>query len=661
MGRIDVTERFCPEVIGATILLGTALAQRDGLERRIRSSALVVIVEVQHADWVEPTATSLQAVFGGKHGRRGPEEHGAAGSALGAIVVAPGSRSRHPASDNAFRATRAIRDCRTLIGVTANMLPALPDDLLRACEERLVVGRFDSDAVELILEHIVGTAPNGRLAEDAAAQIEPADLRIAINPARGADGALERLSTLLTKRPRGSRSTDGPLLEDLAGYGAAREWGLAAAADLSAYAKRTIPWSACEPAVLLAGPPGTGKTSFAGALARQAGVPCIAGSLAQWQASGEAHLGTTLKAMRAFFEAAGKAAPCVVLIDELDSFGDRRRFTGYSRDYWGQLVNGLLECLDGAGGRAGILLVGTTNHQDRIDPAILRSGRFDRCITIHPPSLSELAVVLRHHLGPDLADADLTDPARRAVGGTGADCAAWVRRARGRARRADRAISLADLLIEIDATDAPPSREDDLRAAVHESGHAVVAHVLGFGLRSVTLHQTAERRAATGIHIRNMYPSRAELRDLLAVYLAGRAAEMLSLSGPTAASASDLVKATELCSNMHCRWGLEDQIAVRPVESMPDSVVAAVERDLRQASEIATAILDVHKSGFDRLVGALILRRALEGAEIAAAIGPVGRRPGRTLDGPGSERPSLPPQAADDAVDDACGDARVTR
>jgi cell division protease FtsH len=621
--RTEILEKFGPEVVGATILLATELALHDGLERTIRNSAPVVIVEVPHADWVEPMARSLAAVFGSDAERRDPKDVGMSRPRNVPVVVAPGNRGRHHDSENTSRTSWAIREHRALIGVTGTAFPALPDELLRACDERLVVRKFDSDAVELLLEHIVGTVPEGRLSEDDASEIEPMDLRIAIHPARGAKGALDRLSAVLGRRLRRTRSSDVPLLQDLAGYGAAHGWGLAAAADLAAYARKAIPWSACEPAVLLAGPPGTGKTSFAAALARQAAVPCLAGSLAQWQSESEAHLGTTLKAMRAFFEAAGKAAPCVALIDELDSFGDRRNFTSYAREYWTQLVNGLLECLDGAGGRAGILLVGTTNHRNRIDPAILRAGRFDRCITIELPTISELAVILRHHLGPDLADADLTEAARRAMGGTGADCAAWVRRARGRARRADRVVLLADLLIEIDATDTPPNQADDLRAAVHEGGHALVAHVLGLELCAVSLHATGESRAATGIRMHKTFPTRTDLRDLLAVYLAGRAAEQVVLSEASAGSASDLVEATELCGHMHCRWGLEDRLTVCSMERMPDGVAIAVEEDLRQASNVATTILRKHRADLDRLVEALIARRALDGAEITATIGPI--------------------------------------
>lgn len=613
-----------PDVVGAAVLLGLGLARHDGLIERIESAAPVVLVEVPHADWIDPMAKALVACFGSASpsNRNYRKDQPPSEGGPRAVVVTPGTRSIFPDAKRDTRTAQAFREHRPLIGVATNLQAGLPGDLLRACEERLVIGSFDPEAVELLVEHVIGSPMRERLTEDAASAIEPGDLRVAIHRARGADGSLDRLAVILETRLRSRRAADAPRLQDLAGYGAAAEWGLAAASDLAAYARNAIPWSACEPGVLLVGLPGTGKTSFAHALARQADVPLLVGSLAQWQSAGEAHLGTTLKAMREFFDAARRASPCVALIDELDSFGDRRHFADHNRDYFTQVVNGFLECLDGHGGRAGVLLVGTTNNRDRIDPAILRSGRFDRCITIPLPSLSDLAAILRHHLGPDLADFDLEEAARRALGGTGADCAAWVRRSRGRARRADRALRIDDLLCEIDASDALPSCDDDLRAAVHECGHTVVAHTLGFDLQTIVIYRASEGGGMTGFRVRGRYATRESLHDLLAVYLAGRAAEMLVFGAPSTGSATDLAEATAICSHMHCSWGLGGQIAVRPQATMPEEASAAVEQDLRRASDAATSILAERRTCLDALASKLMQRRMLEGAEAAAILEP---------------------------------------
>lgn len=560
----------------------------------------------------------------------------------GAIVVTAGVGGIFPDAKGATRTAQAFRELRPLIGVATATRATLPSDLLRACEDRLVVGGFDPESVRLLVEHVVGGRASRSIAADAASAIEPGDLRVAIHAARGADGSIDRLAAVLEARLRCRKTANSPRLQDMAGYGQAAEWGLAAAEDLSAYARKTIPWSACEPAALLAGLPGTGKTSFARALACQAGVPLLAGSLAQWQSAADAHLGTTLKAMRDFFDAARKASPCVVLIDELDSFGDRRNFSGHNREYSVQVVNAFLECLDGERGRAGVLLVGTTNHRDRIDPAILRSGRFDRCFTIPLPSVSDLAAILRHHLGQDLPDADLMDAARRAVGGTGADCAAWVRRARGRARHAGRAIAIGDLLQEIGSANAGPCG-DDLRAAVHEGGHAVVAHALGFELQAIALYRAFESGGMTGFRLREKYATREGLHDLLAVHLAGREAEILVFGAPSTGAASDLADATAICSHMHCSWGLGRRIAVTPSTSMPRNVSAAVERDLRRASVAAASILADRRACLDSLAQALTEQRSLEGVEITECLRTASAVSAPALIDPGGGRQAAPP------------------
>lgn len=617
-------ERFGPEVAGAAVLFGFALASREGLLQRLENAAPVVIVEVPHAEWIEPMGMALEACFGSAPTRPGNwrKDRPKLQEGRRAIVVEAVAGRIHPVSRSDGGTAKAFREHRPLIGVLAGQHTGLPVDLLETCEERIVVGGLDPEGVEFVVDHVVGGIARRRLTAGTAAAVGPRDLRAAIHRARGAEGSIDRLAAMVERRLERCRAADGLRLQDLAGYGPAAEWGLAAAADLSAYSRNRISWSACEPGVLLAGKPGTGKTSFARALACQAGVPLLAGSLAQWQSAGEAHLGTTLAAMRGFFETARKASPCVALIDELDSFGDRRHFSGHNRAYSVQVVNGLLECLDGAGGHAGVLLVGTTNHPDRIDPAILRSGRFDRCFTIPLPTISDLSAILRQHLGTDLADADLTDMARRALGGTGADCAAWVRRARGRARRADRMLALGDLLFEIDASAPSRGEAEDARLATHESGHAVVAHALGFELQAIVLHRSAEGGGSTSFRLPDRYATRANLLDLLAVYLAGRAAEVLVHGAASTGAAADLSDATAICRHMHCSWGLGSRIAVSPPSSMPAKVSALVERDLRRASDAATCILVERRRCLDALASTLTQRRSLDSAEMEAILQP---------------------------------------
>lgn len=496
-----------------------------------------------------------------------------------------------------------------------------------AREERLVLGIFDSRGIALVVEHVAGARPGTDLSDEIARAVEPADLRIALHRLRGADASIERLSALVASRGRSRAADHYPRLEDMAGYGPALEWGLAVAADLAAYARGDLPWSACERSALLAAAPGSGKTLFAGLLARRAGVPLVAGSLAQWQSAGEGHLGTTLKSMRVFFEDAGKAAPCVALIDELDAFGDRRTFAYQHRDYSSQVVNGLLECLDGSCTRPSVLLIGASNLPDRIDPAILRSGRFDRRIDIPLPSSLDLAAILRHHLGSDLATEDLGHAARLAMGGTGADCAAWVRRARGRARRAGRDIAIGDLLLEIGQPAGERSDAADRRIALHEAGHAVVAHCLSHEIHELSIPGPAARMTAyANIDLLDAGGTRVEFEDMLTMLFGGRAAETIVLGQPSAGAAGDLAVATKLATRMHVCWGLGSGLASTetPAGASWPKIPSPIEAELRAGYDRACAFLMRHRGRLEQLADALLVRRHLGMNEIASILADAG-------------------------------------
>ncbi|HEV2557452.1 MAG TPA: AAA family ATPase [Microvirga sp.] len=196
----------------------------------------------------------------------------------------------------------------------------------------------------------------------------------------------------------------GPSLEELEGYGEAKTWGLNLAADLATYRAGEITWADIDTGILIAGPPGVGKTHFARALARSCGISFLAGSLGQWQAARYGHLGTTLSALRSFFDQCQRAVSPVViaLIDEIDSFGDRAQSSHHKKDYSTQVVNAPLECLDGSVEWQNVIVVGATNNPHRIDFAINRPGRFDRTVEIPLPDAEALRAILRYHLGPDL-------------------------------------------------------------------------------------------------------------------------------------------------------------------------------------------------------------------------------------------------------------------
>jgi len=202
-------------------------------------------------------------------------------------------------------------------------------------------------------------------------------------------------------KPRPSRAT--LRVETLTGYGEATGWALDLKEDLHLWRNAQLDWSEMSTRLLLSGPPGTGKTTFARALCNTLQVPLIATSVASWLEPG--YLGDVLKRITAAFMAATARAPCILFIDELDNIGSRgggteRRYD----DYWTSLVNRLLELLDGASKTEGVIVVGATNLPERIDPALLRSGRLEKHVVIPPPDTDALMGILAHHLGEDLAD-----------------------------------------------------------------------------------------------------------------------------------------------------------------------------------------------------------------------------------------------------------------
>jgi len=207
----------------------------------------------------------------------------------------------------------------------------------------------------------------------------------------------------------GSDGTDGkPVttdrmlsVETLAGYGPARGWALDLKADLSLWRDGRLRWDEMSTKLLLSGPPGTGKTTFARALCNTLQVPLLVTSVAHWLEPG--YLGDVLTRMSTAFSFAAEKAPAILFVDEIDNIGKRQGAGSRNYDdYWTSLINRLLELLDGASKSEGIIVVGATNLPEKIDPALLRSGRLETHVRIPMPDMEALVGILGHHLGSDL-------------------------------------------------------------------------------------------------------------------------------------------------------------------------------------------------------------------------------------------------------------------
>ncbi|MBY4607478.1 AAA family ATPase [Rhizobium sp. 9T] len=368
-------------------------------------------------------------------------------------------------------------------------------------------------------------------------------------------------------------SAPGPRLEDLGGYGEAKEWGLELARDLADWKAGRIQWDDVDRGILLSGAPGSGKTTFAAALARTCGVELVVGSAASWQAKG--HMGDMLKAMRAAFDMARVLAPSILFIDEIDAFGDRERASEQHADYVRQVIAGLLECLDGAEERSGVVIVGACNFPQFLDPAVTRPGRLDRHIRIPAPDETARRAIFRWHLKDDLKDFDLGMVAAASDGLTGAEIEQIVRGARRTARRQKREMIRADLTNLLPPPLLLPEATRKA-VAVHEAGHAVIGVLVSADeVHSVSINvassQALSVRMLGSVEMRptiNVVRTRSYYLDRLAVLLAGIAAEDVCLGdrsdGAGGTDGSDLVSATDIATCMEGPWGMGRSFVSEP-------------------------------------------------------------------------------------------------
>lgn len=223
-------------------------------------------------------------------------------------------------------------------------------------------------------------------------------------------GSIGSGSTIIEPEPLNASPNAGgkpPLrVETLAGYGAASDWALGLKQDLKTWKAGRLEWSQMSTRLLLAGPPGTGKTTFARALANTLQVKLLVTSVGTWLEP--SHLGDVLARMSAAFAEAEADAPCILFVDEIDGIGKRGGRNREYDDYWNSVVNRALELVDGALKTQGVIIVGATNHPEAIDPALLRSGRLETRIDIPLPDVDALVGILRHHLGDDAEGLEAT-------------------------------------------------------------------------------------------------------------------------------------------------------------------------------------------------------------------------------------------------------------
>lgn len=383
--------------------------------------------------------------------------------------------------------------------------------------------------------------------------------------------------------------------------------------------------------VLLTGPPGTGKTLLARAVAGEAGVPFFSISGSEFV---EMFVGVGAARVRDLFEQARKSAPCIIFIDELDALGRARGSLGSfggGHDEKEQTLNQLLAELDGFDPRAGIVLLAATNRPEILDPALLRAGRFDRQVIVDRPDRIGRAAILVVHMrkikaGPD---ADPDKIAAITPGFTGADLANLVNEAAIFAtRRGGKKVTMQDFTEAMERIVAGSQKKSRLlnpsereRIAYHEMGHALVAaslpgsdpvHKVSIIPRSIgALGYTLQRPTEDRFLI-----TTDELKNRMAVLLAGRAAEELTFGEISTGAADDLAKVTDIAKQIVTRFGMTPDIGHVVLEQqrtsyLGETVLQSTPRDYSEATarEVDTAVKNLIDDAYKKATATLKKRR----------------------------------------------------
>ena len=323
---------------------------------------------------------------------------------------------------------------------------------------------------------------------------------------------------------------------------------------------------------LLVGPPGTGKTLLAKAVAGEADVPFFSLSGSDFV---EMFVGVGASRVRDMFEQAKKAAPCIIFIDEIDAVGRQRGAgLGGGHDEREQTLNQLLVEMDGFGANEGIITIAATNRPDILDPALLRPGRFDRQVIVGRPDLRGREAILKVHARnkPLADDVDLKTIAKKTPGFTGADLNNLLNEAALLAARLNKkVITMAEVEEASEKVSMGPERrshivsdKDRKLTAYHESGHAIVAHLLPHAdpVHKVTI---IPRGAAGGYTMmlpteEQNYKTKSQLLADIRVALGGRIAEALILDEISTGASGDLQSVTNTARAMVTRWGMSDEL-----------------------------------------------------------------------------------------------------
>ena len=376
-------------------------------------------------------------------------------------------------------------------------------------------------------------------------------------------------------------STQGIRFADVAGEDEAKE-NLQEIVDyLHNPAKYTEAGASMPKGILLVGPPGTGKTMLAKAVAGEANVPFFSISGSEFV---EMFVGMGASKVRDLFKQAKEKAPCIVFIDEIDAIGQKRNSGGYGgNDEREQTLNQLLTEMDGFEGNTGVIILAATNRPESLDPALTRPGRFDRRVPVELPDLQGREAILKVHAKKikTAEDVDFHTVARMAAGASGAELANIINEAALRAVRSGRTIvNEADLEESIEVViagyqkkNAVLSDQEKRIVAYHEIGHALVAakQTGSAPVQKITIIPRTSGALGYTMQVETgdkYLMTKEELENKIATFTGGRAAEEVVFGQVTTGASNDIEQATKLARAMISRYGMSEEFDMVAMETV---------------------------------------------------------------------------------------------
>lgn len=445
-------------------------------------------------------------------------------------------------------------------------------------------------------------------------------------------------------------STDGIRFSDVAGEDEAKE-NLAEIVDYLHNPKKYSDIGASMPkGVLLVGPPGTGKTMLAKAVAGEAGVPFFSMSGSEFV---EMFVGMGASKVRDLFAQAKEKAPCIVFIDEIDAIGKKRDGQFGGNDEREQTLNQLLTEMDGFDGNNGVIILAATNRPESLDPALTRPGRFDRRVPVELPDLAGREAILKVHAKKikTAPNVDFHAIARMASGTSGAELANIINEAALRAVRSGRSVvEQADLEESIEVVIAGYQKKNAIMTdaekkvvAYHEIGHALVAAMQtdSAPVQKITIIPRTSGALGYTMQVEQndkILMTKEELENKLATLTGGRAAEELVFGQITTGASNDIEQATKLARAMITRYGMTDEFDMVAMETvnnqylggdaalacsadMQKEIDKKVIETIKAQHEKARRILADNRQKLDELASYLYEKETITGSEFMTILG----------------------------------------